>query len=92
MTEFIEKRLIYHKHQSGYRKNHSTTTLLIKLYDNIKTSMDNSEITIAIFEDYSKAFDAIDFYTLIQKMHTFNFFKDFLYWTMTYLTFQQHFV
>ena len=67
MTEFIEKQLIYHKHQSGYRKNHSTTTLLMKLYDDIKTSMSKSEITIAIFADYSKAFVTIDFYTLIQK-------------------------
>ena len=71
MTEFIEKQLIYHKHQSGYRKNRSTTTLLMKLYDDIKTSINNSEITTAIFADYSKDFDTIDFHTLIQKMHTF---------------------
>ena len=67
MTEFIEKRLIYHKHQSGCRKNHSATALLMKLYDNIKTSITNSEITIAIFADCPKAFDTIDFYTMIQK-------------------------
>ena len=54
--------------------------------------MNKSEITIAIFADYSKAFDTIDFYTLIQKMHTFNFSKNVLYWTMNYLTFRQHFV
>ena len=92
MTEFIKKRLIYHKHQSRYRKNHSTTTLLMKLYANIKTSMNKSEITITIFADYFKAFDTIDNNTLIQKMLTFNFCKDFLYWTMNYLTFCQHFV
>ena len=67
MTEFIEKQLIYHKYQSGYRKNHSATTLLMKLYDNIKTSMNKSEITSTIFLDYSKAFDSINFYTVIQK-------------------------
>ena len=65
MTEFIEKRLIYSNHQSGYSKNHSTATLLMKLYDDIKTSMNKSEITIDIFADYSKAFDTIDFYTWI---------------------------
>ena len=65
MAEFIEKRLIYYNHQSGYSKNHSTTTLLMKLYDDIKTSMNKSEITIDIFADYSKAFDTIDFYTWI---------------------------
>ena len=67
MTEFIEKQLIYHKYQSGYRKNHSATTLLMKLYDNIKTSMNKSEITSTIFLDYSKVFDSINFYTVIQK-------------------------
>ena len=51
----------------------------MKLYNDIKTS-------IAIFADYSKASDIIDFNTLIQKMHSFNFFKDFLYWTINYLT------
>ena len=79
MTEFIEKQAIYHKHQSGYRNNHSTTTLLIKLYGDIKIFMNKSEITNAIFADYSKAFNTIDFCTLIQKVHTFNFSKDFLY-------------
>ena len=74
MTKFIEKQLIYYKHQSGYRKNHSKATLLMKLYDDIKTSMNKSEITIAIFADYSKAFDTIDFYTLIQKMQRFIFY------------------
>ena len=64
----------------------------MKLYDDIKTFMKKSEITIAIFADHSKAFDTIDFYTLIQKIHTFNFSKYFLYWAMNYLTFQQHFV
>ena len=97
MAEFIGKRLIYHKHQSGYRKNHLATTLLMltlltTLYDDIKTSVNKSEITIAIFADYSKAFNTIYFYAMIQKMHTFNFSKKNLYWTMNYLTFRQHFV
>ena len=63
MTEFNEIQLIYHKYQSGYRKNHPTTTLLMKLYDDVKTSMNKSEITIAVFADYSKVFDTTDFYT-----------------------------
>ena len=63
----------------------------MKLYDDIKTSMNKREIIIVIFANYSKAFDNIDFYTLIQKMHSFNFSKDFLYWTMNYLTFRAGF-
>jgi len=92
LTKYIEEQNIYHQYQSGYRKNHSTTTLLLKLYDDIKCSMQRSELTVAIFADYSKAFDTIDFYTLISKMHTLNFSKPFLSWIFNYLSHRQHFV
>ena len=59
----------------------------MKLYNDIKTSTNKIEINIAIFADYFKAFDTIDFYTMIHKMHLFNFSRDFLYWAMNYLTF-----
>ena len=61
ITNFIEKKLIYHHRQSGYRKNHSTATLLAKLRDDIKEAMKAREITLATFRDFSKAFDNIDF-------------------------------
>ena len=35
--------------------------------------MKSNEVTIAIFTDYSKAFDTIDFSVLLKKMHTMNF-------------------
>ena len=54
--------------------------------------MKSSEVTIAIFTDYSKAFDTIDFSTLIKKMDTFNFSKRFLCWIFNYLTDRRHFV
>ena len=55
-------------------------------------AMKQSELTMAVFTDYSKAFDTIDFFTLIQKMHLLNFSTDFLYWVFNYLTHRQHFV
>ena len=55
----------------------------MKLYKDTKRSMNKSEIAIAIFADYSEVSDTIDFYTLIQKIHSFNFSKDFLYWNAT---------
>ena len=41
----------------------------MKLYDDAKTSMNKSEITIAIFADYSKVFDTNDFDTLIKNAY-----------------------
>ena len=92
ITGFIEIQQVYNKHQSGYRKNHSTATILSKLYDDIKLVMKQSELTMAVFTDYSKAFDNIDFFTLIQKMRSLNFSTDFLYWVFNYLMQRQHFV
>ena len=86
MAEFLEKQLVYDKYQSGYRKSHLTTTLSMKLYDDIKRSMYNIEITIAIFADYSKAFVTINFYTVIQKIHSFNFSTACFTYSSTLLT------
>ena len=67
LAVFIERESVYYQYQPGYRKNHSTATLLLKLDDGIKKAMKNSEVTTAIFTD-SKAFDTIDFSILIKKM------------------------
>ena len=80
ITNFIEKKLIHH-YQSGRRKNYSTATLLPKLRDDIKEAMKASEITLAFFTNYSKAFDTINFSLLIKKMHKLNF-RRFLYWIL----------
>ena len=47
---------------------------------------------MTVCTDYAKAFDTIDFYTFIQKMHSLNFSTDLLYWVFSYLTHGQHFV
>ena len=39
-----------------------------------------SQLTMVTFTDYAKAFNNIDFYTLIQKIHSLNFPTNFLYW------------
>ena len=92
ITDFIETQQVYNKHQSGYRKNHLTATILSKSYDDIKIAMEQSALTMAVFTDYSKAFDTIDFFTLIQNMHSLDFSTDFLHWAFSYLMQRQHFV
>ena len=59
--------------QSGFRKRHSTTTLLLKFRDNIKRAMNTSEVTLGILLEDSKAFDTIDQLTLLEKLHMLNF-------------------
>ena len=49
LAVFIERESVYHQYQLGYRKNHATATLSLKLHDDIKKAMKSSEVTIAIF-------------------------------------------
>ena len=85
ITDFIETQQVCNKHQSGYCKIHSTATILSILYDDIKMTMKQSELIMAVFTDYSNAFDTIDCSILIQKMHSLNFSAAFLYWFFNYL-------
>ena len=54
--------------------------------------MKASDITLAVFTDYSKAFDTIGFSDSIKKMHTLNFSERSSYWIFSYLTDRRHFV
>ena len=54
--------------------------------------MKRNDVTMALFTDYSKAFDTIGFYTLMQKMHSLNFSSEFLNRVFNYLIHIQHFV
>lgn len=46
--------------QSGYRKDYSCTTALLKVTDDILEASDRGELTALILLDYSKAFDRLN--------------------------------
>ena len=51
--------------QSGFRKDHSCTTALLKVTDDILQAADRGELTALILLDYSKAFDKLDHQLLL---------------------------
>ena len=67
ITNIIEKKLKCHHYQSGYHKNHSMATLLLKLGDGIKKAIKASKIPLTVFTNYSKAFDTIGFSVLLKR-------------------------
>ena len=73
LCNYIEVKASYNLTQSGFRKGHSTSTLLLKLRDDIIRAMNTNKVTLGILLDFSKAFDTIDHLTLLQKLYEMNF-------------------
>lgn len=77
---------------SGFRKHHSTETLLMKIRDDIVCAMNKGEITLARFIDYSKAFDTVDFKTPLSKLRKLGFSYSASTLMVSYLSNRKQFV
>ena len=47
---------------------------------------------MAVLADYSKAFDTVAYETVLKKMHSIGFSKDYLRWLISYLNGRQQFI
>ena len=56
LCNYIEVKASYNLTQSGFRKGHSTSTLLLELRDDITRAMNTSEVTLGILLDFSKQY------------------------------------
>ena len=83
---FIEKQALLASSISGYRRGHSTTTVLMGIRDDIIRAMKKGEVTLMVCADYSKAFDTLQFKAVLAKLHEMGFSKSFLLWVLSYLS------
>ena len=92
IVAFIEKEQILNEKVCGFRKGHSTVTAFLGIRDMIVQAMGRGEITFMVLADFSKAFDTIDYKTLLYKMHALKFSNSFLKWLINYLHNRHQFV
>ena len=92
MASFLETEQLLSQNQSGFRKGHCTTTTCIKIRDDILRAMDRGEITLSVMADYSKAFDTVDYETLLRKLHKLRFSKDSMLLIADYLSSRHQYV
>ncbi|XP_075150666.1 uncharacterized protein LOC142224764 [Haematobia irritans] len=74
LIEHLDRYSLIYDCQSGFRRHHSTTSLMIKLTDDIRRALDRGDPCILAALDLSKAFDSVDHIILHSKLyHEFKF-------------------
>ena len=91
LLNYIEKSAVYNPTQSGFRKGHSTITLLLKFRDDIWKAFGHNEI-ISVLIDYSKVFDVINQKAHLEKLVSLNFSNRMIKNIISYLTNQNYYV
>ena len=86
LINFILKNNILDENQYGFRKNRSTIDAITNLLGHITSDHDDKKISIGLFIDMSKAFDTINFETLLYKMEKYGIRGLPLKWIKNYLT------
>ena len=85
--EHLTKNDLHDSKQSAYRKFHSTETLLMKVHNDIMSSLGKGEMVMLVLLDLSAAFDTIDHDILLNRLeNTYGIKQNALSWFKSYMS------
>jgi hypothetical protein len=59
MQAHIQRNELLTVFQSGFRRHHSTTAALLKITEDIRSNMEDGQVTVLVLLDFSQAFDMV---------------------------------
>ena len=83
---YINRHDLFYEYQFGFQKGKSTHMALITIIDKISEALDQGELVMGIFLDFSKAFDTVHHGILLQKRKLYGAKDTALKWFDSYLT------
>jgi len=90
LSNYLNNNNLLSENQSGFRKNHSTTTLLMHITSIIYNALNNNKVISLILLDFSKAFDSINHNILIHNLKDIGLSPLTLKWFISYLKGRKH--
>ena len=92
LTGFLDDHNLISEHQFGFRKGHSTIHPLMLFMNTLSASLNNNQISIAIFCDLRKAFDTVNHSILLEKLKNLGVRGVELLWFKNYFSNRKQFV
>lgn len=86
LVRFLNSHNLLSKFQSGFRRDHSTTTALAHISDRVLKAIDKKHLSAIVTLDFSKAFDTIGHDLLLAKLHKLGITDVALSWFRSYIT------
>src|SRR6218665_3602877 len=87
LISYLDANEMFPSYQSGFRRNNSTETLLLRLLSDFYSAMDRGHVTLLALFDVSSAFDSGDHSVLIQRITTsFGLVDQPLAWLKSFLS------
>ena len=87
LTDRLERNNLLHPRQSGFRRGHSTQSLLLYLTDSWYKSLDKGDMVGVVYLDIAKAFDTINHSLLLHKLKVEFYLSDQMcQWIKCYLS------
>lgn len=85
LTNYLEEFGIISKYQYGFQKGKGTNDLLNTFSDFVNTNLNNNFHVVALFIDFSKAFDTINHKILLNSLQNIGIAGPLLVWFENYL-------
>ena len=82
---YFTRNGLFHPNLQGYRRNRSTQTALLQIYDRWIRAANSGKLSGVVMLDLSAAFDLVDPDLMLRKLKIYGFDKDSLSWINSYL-------
>ena len=92
LDSYLKSNNILWTNHFGFRKNANTSDAIIKFLDNVYSSLDKKQSTIAVYLDFSKAFDTVNHEILMSKLQHNGIRGVMLSWFKSYLSNRKQYV